>query len=220
MLTILLNANNEAIVTSKAVVMQREKLVNGLRVVTSRYYNGYDMTEFGLVVSYMTPVSKSIRVAELNVESTAYDGVADMLSYLIDIDTGITAEAGDVKLQFMFSRVELDPDTGTNIQRVRMFEETYVHVSQISDWLATPDEALTTLAEIYLRNQALLEATQAVANQLYNNNVADVKIDADHIRLKNAAGKSVGSGIALEDLNDELVEIGGNTSGNVNIVNI
>lgn len=218
--TIMIKSDNTAVVTSKQVIMQREKLVNSLTVVTNQMYGDYDMSTFGLVLTYLTPLSKSIRVAELSLDSTSYDGVEGMLSYKLDVDTGITAENGDVKLQFMFTKVELDPDTGKNIQRVRMIEEMYIHVCQTNDWLAVPDEGLTTLAEIYLRNQEMLKSIQNIAAQIYQNNVADVKIDADHIRLKNSAGTSVGSGISLEDLNDVLVETGSQTSGNVNIINI
>lgn len=219
-LVMMIKADNEVVITNKKVVMQKEKLVNTLRVVTARYYNDYDMSNFSLVFSYLTPISKSVRTGIMTLTADSYDGVADMLVYDLNVDTGITAENGDVKIQFMFTNVELNPDTGENIQRVRMVEETKLHVAQTSDWLVTVDGALNDLAEIYLRNQQMLNALQDMANQLYTNNVADVAIDEDRIRLKNASGDSVGNGIGLEELNEQLVEVGGETSGNVSVVSI
>ena len=219
-LVMMIKADNTVATTSKRTIMQKEKLVNTLRVVTARYYNDYDMENFQLVFSYVTPISRAVRTGVMTLTTDSYDGLNDTLVYDLSVDTGITAENGDVQIQFMFTSVELDPDTGENIQRVRMIEETTLHVSQTADWLITPDGALNDLAEIYLRNQQMLNALQAVADQLYSNNVSDVTIDADTIKLINAAGESVGNGITLEQLNDQLVEVGGETSGNVNVISI
>ena len=220
MYTIMIKADNTCVVTSKEVIMARSKLTSSMQVVTPKYYNDYDMTTFDLVLSYMTPLSKSVRIATMALETESYDGVADMLCYKFDIDTGITAENGDVKFQFMFVKTELDPDTGANIQRVRMIDPIMIHVCQITDIYQNTDQALSDLAEIYLRNQQIALSLSETEDRIYQNSIADVAIDADHIRLKNASGTSVGTGISLEDLNDELVEIGSQTSGNVNIINI
>ena len=217
---ILIKSDNTAVVTSKEVIMAKSKLTSALKIVTARYYNGYDMSTFGLILTYKTPISGDVRTAMLNVTDMNYDGVADTLCYELALDTGITAEAGDVKFQFMFTKTELDPDTGSNIQRVRMIEELYVHVCKVSDIFQATDTALSDLAEIYLRNQQIALSLSQTADRIYQNSVADIAIDADHIRLQNASGVDVGTGISLEDLNDALVETGGNTSGNISIVSI
>ena len=219
-LVMMIKADNTVVTTSKRTVMQKEKLVNTLRVVTARYYNNYDMEDFQLTFSYVTPISHALRTGVMSLTTDSYDGVTDMLVYDLNVDTGITAENGDVQIQFMFTNVELDPDTGENIQRVRMIEETTLHVSQTADWFVATDGALNDLAEIYLRNQQMLNAMQAVANQLYSNNISDVTISDSSIRLMNASGDLVGDGITLEELNDQLVEVGGETNGNVSVVSI
>ena len=217
---VLIKSDNTAVWTSRQTVMQRDKLTGSLTVVTARYYNDFDMEDFDLVMTYKTPSSNTLRTAPLALDSESYGDVENMLSYRVAVDTGITAESGDVGIQFMFVRSYVDAETGDSIQQVRNIEETTLHVCELQDYFVNTDAALSDLAEIYLRNQQQILALKALADQINANNVADLSIDSSRLVLINENGATVGSGLSLEALNDELVETGGDTSGNVSVVEI
>lgn len=217
--TILIKPNNTALATVKQTIMQRDKLVDNMRVVTARYYNDYDMSEFQLIMTYLTPISKTVRIVNLEIESNDYGDTHDMLSYLLTVDTPITAENGDVKIQFMFVKTVLN-DEGRKIQYVRNIDETQIHICQLSDWLTSGDEALSTIAKLFLQNQENIKALGAVADDLDKNVPVDMAITNETLALTGRNGEKIGNGVSLEDLNDSLVEVGANTSGNIKIVDI
>lgn len=218
--TILIKPNNTALATVKQTIMQRDKLVDNMRVVTNRYYNNYDMSEFSLILTYLTPISKTVRIANMTQESLDYGETGDMLSYILKVDTPMTAENGDVKMQFMFLKTELDAETGEKIQYVRNINETKIHICQLSDWLSSGDEALSTVAQLLLQNQENIKALGDVADDLQKNVAQDLVITDETLALAGLDGSKIGNGITLEDLNDSLVETGGNTTGNIKIVDI
>lgn len=218
--TILIKPDNTAITTIKQTIMQREKLVGKIRVITAKEYNDYDMTEFDLVMSYITPVSKAVRIARLTLESEAYNDEEGVLSYLLDVDTSLSAENGDVEVQFTFVKSELDADTGEKLQHVRNIDSTKIHICEISDWLVNTDEALSEISKLFLKNQETLKNIEAIAESLQSAAGTDLTVADDKLSLTNANGTVIGNGVALAQLNSDLVEAGGDYDGNVKIINI
>lgn len=216
---ILINNDNMAITTVKETIMQREKLVNRLSIICPQMYkNDIDMTEFDLVMTYKLPISKTVRIVEMKSADALYKN--EFCKYDLDIDTDITSENGDVELQFTFMRTYLDAD-GNNIQQVRNANPTSIHICQLSDWLVPSDEALGTLAELYLTNKSMIKSLEQLASTLHQTKIDDITLDIDSKKILGTAnGKTVGSGISLEELNNELVEVGAETTGNVKIQNI
>lgn len=218
--TILIKPDNTAITTIKQTIMQREKLVGKIRVITAKEYNDYDMTEFNLVMSYMTPISKTVRIAQLTLESEAYNDEEGVLSYLLDVDTSLSAENGDVEIQFTFVKSELDADTGTKLQHVRNIDTTKIHVCELADWLTNTDEALSEISKLFLKNQETLKSIESMAEELQNAAGTDLTVADDKLSLTNAKGTVIGNGVELAQLNSELVEAGGDSDGNVKIIEI
>lgn len=208
-----------AITTVRETIMQREKLVNRLSIICPQMYkNDIDMTEFDLVMTYKLPISKTVRIVEMKSVDALYKN--EFCKYDLDIDTDITSENGDVELQFTFMRTYLDAD-GNNIQQVRNANPTSIHICQLSDWLVPSDEALGTLAELYLTNKSMIKSLEQLASTLHQTKIDDITLDIDSKKILGTAnGKIVGSGVSLEELNNELVEVGAETTGNVKIQNI
>lgn len=213
---ILINNDNMAITTVKETIMQRDKLTNKISIICPRIYkDDIDMKEFDLVMTYKLPISKTVRIIEMQCAEELYKD--EFCKYDLDIDTDITSENGDVELQFTFMRTYLDPD-GNNIQQVRNINPTSIHICQLSDWLVPSDEALGTLAELYLTNKNMVKSLEQLATTLYATKLDDIKLDADSKQLVGISnGVPVGTGISLEDLNNELVEVGASTTGNIKI---
>lgn len=218
MYTILINEDNSVTCTNKEAIMQRDKLVNKMCILSPKMYGEYDLSQFELSMTYKLPISNDVKFEILSLVDDNYKN--DFLKYEFPIDTNITAENGDVEIQFLFMRTYLSED-GKNIQQVRNVFPTSIHICALSDWLVTSDSALGTLAELYLTNKNMMNGLEQLAATLYESKLDDLTIDASDKKLYGTShGKKVGTGVNLKDLNDELVEVGGQTSGNIFIQRI
>lgn len=218
MYTLLIKEDKTVIASNREPIMQREKLVNKLQVICPRIFNGFDITQFDLAMLYRLPISKSLKLEILTLDDSAYKD--DYCSYILDIDTDITSECGDVEILFQFMSTELS-DTGENIQRVISTQSIYIHICELADWMALSDPALNTLAQLYLNNKNLILAQEQLAQVLYDRKLDDIKIDTEEGRIYGVSnGNKKGEGISLEELANELVERAGESEGNIKIQGI
>lgn len=215
--TFLLNQNNQVIHTVKSPIMEKSNCIEDIHFIANKEYNGYLMAEFDLILEYLTPISKTNRFEVLSLVGEYKD---DYLLYKLPSTTAITGERGDFEINLSFVKTELDSD-GNKINRVRNFSPTFINIVPISSWLTVSDEGLSQLAELYLSNKAQIEALTNLASIIYDSKADDISINIDgkKLQLKNK-GEFIGNGITLEELNQELVETGSNTTGNVNIIKI
>lgn len=215
--TFLLNQNNQVIHTVKSPIMEKSNCIEDVHFIANKEYNGYLMSEFDLILEYLTPISKTNRFEILNLVGEYKD---DYLLYTLPSTTTITGERGDFEINLSFVKTELDSD-GKKINRVRNFSPTSINIVPISSWLTVSDEGLSQLAELYLSNKAQIEALTNLASIIYDSKADDISINIDgkKLQLKNK-GEFIGNGVTLEELNQELVETGSNTTGNVNIIKI
>lgn len=218
MYTILIRSDNSVVCTNKEAIMQRDKLVNKIQVLCPKMYGEYDLSEFELAMTYRLPISKKMQFEILPLSNDSYKD--SYLQYIFPIDTNITAENGDIEILFMFMRTYLS-ETGENIQQVRNVAPISIHICELEDWLVPSDAALGKLAELYLTNKSMINSLEQLASTLYTSKLDDLAIDSTEKKLYGTAnGIKVGAGISLEDLNSELVEIGGTTTGNLSIQRI
>ena len=216
--TILIREDGTTVTTIAETIMQRDKLVNKLAVICPKTFNGYDVKDFDLAMMYKTPISKTVRLVILSMTDENYK--ENYYKYTLAIDTDITAENGDVEVQFTLMRTYLD-ENGTNVQQVKGFAPINIHICQLSDWLVVADPALNTLAELYLTNKNMMNGLEQLATTMYQTKVDDIKLDAEEGTIYGTAnGVKTGQGITLEELNSVLVETGGETSGNIMIQHI
>lgn len=215
MYTLLIKEDKSVIASNREVIMQRDKLVNKLQVLCPKVFNGLDITQFDLAMLYRLPISHDLKLVILTLDNATYKD--DYCSYILDIDTDITAECGDVELNFQFMSSELS-DTGENIQRVHGIKPFYLHICQLSDYLALSDPALNTLAQLYLNNKNLILAQERLVQSIYETKLDDIKIDIETGKLIGTAnGNETGTGVDLEELANEIVERAGNSEGNIKI---
>lgn len=218
MYTLLINEDKTVIATHAETIMQREKFVNKLQVLCPRVFNGLDISQFDLAMMYKLPISKDLKLEILTLNDPAYKD--DYCSYILDIDTDITSECGDVELIFQFMASELTP-SGTNIERVQEIKPYYLHICELSDYLAISDPALNTLAQLYLNNKNLILAQEKLAQSMYETKIDDIKINVETGKLIGVAnGNETGKGVDLEELSNEVIERAGNSEGTLKIQDI
>ena len=215
--TFLLNADNQVIHTVKSPVMEKSNCIEDIQFVTDKEYNGYLMEEFDFILEYLTPISKTNRFETLKLVG---EYKTDYLLYTLPSTTTITGERGEFEMNLSFVKTELDSD-GNKINRVRNFSPVSLNIVPVSSWLTVKDEGLTQLAELYLNNKSQIEALTNLASIIYDSKADDISINIDGKKLQlKEKGESIGEGISLEELNQELVETGRSTTGNVNIIKI
>lgn len=218
--TFLLKDDHSVQHTVKSPVLEKTSNIESINFVCAKTYNSMDMSEFDLVLTYRLPISKAVKIVTLELSSEEYkDGY---LLYTLPVTAkSITSEVGDVELSLTQMKVELDADTGEQTKYVRSFRDAVLTILAVSNYVNLDDSGLNQLAELYLANKAEIEALKVIADQIYDEKADDITIDTENqlLQLTNK-GEKIGEGIALSDLNTELVESGSNADGNLNIVNI
>lgn len=218
--TFLLKDDHSVQHTVKSPVLEKTSNIESINFVCAKTYNSMDMSEFDLVLTYRLPISKAVKIVTLELSSEEYkDGY---LLYTLPVTAkSITSEVGDVELSLTQMKVELDADTGKQTKYVRSFRDAVLTILAVSNYVNLDDSGLNQLAELYLANKAEIEALKVIADQIYDEKADDITIDTENqlLQLTNK-GEKIGEGIALSDLNTELVESGSNADGNLNIVNI
>lgn len=218
--TFLLKDDHSVQHTVKSPIMEKTSNIESINFVCAQTYNDMDMSEFDLVLTYRLPISKAVKIVKLELSDEEYkDGY---LLYKLPVTAkGITSEVGDVELSLTQMKIELDADTGAQTKYVREYKDTVLTVLAVNNYVTLEDSGLSQLAELYLANKAEIEALKKIADQIYDEKADDIAIDTENSTLQlTNKGEKLGSGVALKDLNAELVETGSQTSGNLNIVNI
>lgn len=198
---ILINDDNTMTTTNRKRIVQRSKLIDDLWFLVSPEYNGYNMSDFTVVLEYLQPVSKKYRTEFLNLSNEKHN---EYLKYTLPVDTNITAEAGDVEFQISFVTTELD-EIGRGTQRVRKIVGTSIHITPITAWSdIIPDCALGALDQRIIKLDAQMKAISEINETLSVDKVDNLAYDYDSNELQLMSGdKPVGNKVTL---NNECVD--------------
>lgn len=204
MYTILIKDDNSAVATERQRILQKSKLVDVLQFIVPKTYNEYAMKDFDFLLMYKMPISKEVKLEQLELSDENYKD--DYLLYTLPVDTSMTVENGDIELQMQFVGKFMLED-GSTVERVREISPITLTVIPITDWFTVPDSALNTLTQYYLAAQSSIKALNDLIG-LINQNKADnltLNVEDGYISLQ-ANGKDIGNPIMLDALGDELAE--------------
>lgn len=210
MYTILINDDNTLTKSLTERIMHRSHNVNTFRFLMNPTYvarNGetMDMSGFIVTLEYVLPISRTYKTLILSPETELYK---DRLQYIVPVTTDFTSEPGELEIKFTMTKVDMLED-GTTVEYVRQTVSTNINILAVehwSDYIANAD--LSTLAEVMLTIQAKQEELKALADQLYIDKVADIKLDIDNdsVHLIDNNGNKIGVGINTTELGDEIVD--------------
>lgn len=192
--------DNTLTTTQKCRIVQRSKLIDTLWFLVEPEYHGYDMSEFTVLLEYLSPISKRYRTEILELSDEQYNGY---LKYTLPFDTSLTAEAGEVELMLSFIRVELD-EKGRGIQRVRKITGTTIEVSTIAAWSdIIPDDALNTLDQRIIKMDAQIRALNEVSEIINETKADNLVYDSENNELQlTAGGTPIGDKVLLGEEDD------------------
>ena len=209
---IIVENDNTLYGSCKQKIIQREKLFNKLWFLVPPHYNGHDMSRCTVTMRYLLPISKEFRTETLILSSESYE---EYLKYVLPVDTNLTKEYGDVRLNLTFTMLDVDDD-GKIIQRVRKTENGVLHITPIPDWDSMiPDASLAALDERILKQDAQIRALADVANILDGVKADDLVYNKNEETLQlSARGVGIGNKVSVRDILDDgipVVDLDGNS---------
>ncbi len=195
MYTILVTDSNELVTTAKERIMQRSKLVDNLHFLVNPTYKGYDMSNFTVMMEYVTPVGREYKTEILTKADALYK---DMLEYRVPFDTCLTKEPGKVEVQLTFTKVALDAD-GKAIQQVRKTSTAKITIVPISAWSdIVPDSALSALDQRLVMLDAYAGQLADLGQYMFENKADNIMFDEKTNELCLLAnGRPIGDKIKL-----------------------
>lgn len=211
--TIIVCDDNTLYGSQKKRIMQREKLFNKLWFLVPPHYNGYDMSQCTVTMRYLLPVSKSLKTETLVLSEEKYE---EYLKYILPVDTCLTKEWGDIKLNLTFTMLDTYEDIDENgnivqriVQRVRKTENYVLTIIRLPDWDSViPDSALSALDQRILKQDAQIKALENLAETLdikkADNLVYDEK--AETLQLS-AGGVGIGNKVSVRDMIDDGIPV-------------
>lgn len=102
MYTILVNDDNTLQTSVRSKIMQGNKNVDDLHFLVKAIYNGIDMIDLSVVLTYILPISKERKTMTLAKSEELYKERLEYKILLDDDENLITSEYGDVKLWLTF----------------------------------------------------------------------------------------------------------------------
>ena len=176
MYTILLNESNELTTSIRERIMQRSKLVDSFHFLVDPIYKGIDMSDFTVMMEYITPVGREYRTEYLTKSDELYK---NKLEYKLPFDTDLTREAGKIEVQLTFVKVALDAD-GNAKQYVRKTSPTTITIVPCTAWSnVIADSALTALDQRLIQVNAAIEAINDMNNYLDETKADNIVIDKE-----------------------------------------
>lgn len=205
MYTFLVSNNHSVVASNVTTIMQRSKLIDTIQILVPKTYDGIDVSKAVVRLEYLTP-SNTYKFQLLTLNNDNYKN--DYLQYIIDGDTDITAEAGELDCHLSFFMLE-QVDGKEILQRVRETLNFKIPITPAAAWsMQIPDEALDPLAQLILAQMAVNKETEALAQQLYDNSAKDIQIDdiANRLKLVARSGQ-IGEGVDVDVLAKKIAEI-------------
>ena len=216
MYTLLVSNNNEITTTVKERIMQRSKLVDNLHILVEQTYKEHNMSDFTVMMEYITPVSREYKT-EILVKSD--DLYKDRLEYKLPFDTCLTKEAGKIEIQLTFIKVEMDVE-GNVVQRVRKAGPATITVVPVSAWSnIIPDSALSALDQRLIMTEAMINAANETLAVIDSTKADNVIYDTEtNVLQLTANGQPIGDSVKIGCAGTSVTSIEIDNDGNM-IVN-
>lgn len=193
--TILVNNDNELIVSVRERIMERSKLVDSFHFLVPQMYKDMDMTDFLVVMEYKLPVSQAYKTELLSLSEELYK---EHLEYKLPFDTSLTKEPGDIQVQLTFTKTDMNEE-GEIVQHVRHTTTTIITITPIEAWSdMIPDESLTSLAQALLKVDSQIKNLQDTVNIVDNSTPDNLAYEDGYLQLTRR-GEGIGDKVNISN---------------------
>lgn len=127
MYTILMNADKSLSKTVVTTLYQSESMVDKIKFLVPRQYNGLDLTQFNTILKY-TDQGNVVHTEKLIAFDKAYKN--NWICYYLPIDSDIARFAGDIKIHLVFNRgIEYTLHSGDTVITIDPVDPCYQHIT-------------------------------------------------------------------------------------------
>nr|DAR15966.1 MAG TPA: hypothetical protein [Caudoviricetes sp.] len=207
MYTLKISDDNTVTTTVKETLIERSNYVDRIQIVTNKLYREQiDMSDTTVYMKYKLPVSNKIKMTQLTVNDLEYK--TNYIQYLIPVDAGLTAEAGDIEVSFTFLKLVANDD-GTYTSYIRKTTSGVIHITPLTQFdKYEPSEMFTEIDQRLLAIEGYIKDLDALNKATYENAVKDIRLDTEKrkVTLTNNDGEDTGKGIAMTDLSKMVSE--------------
>lgn len=207
MYTLKISDDNTVTTTVKETLIERSNYVDRIQIVTNKLYREQiDMSDTTVYMKYKLPVSNKIKMTHLTVNDLEYE--TNYIQYLIPVDAGLTAEAGDIEVSFTFLKLVANDD-GTYTSYIRKTTSGVIHITPLTQFdKYEPSEMFTEIDQRLLAIEGYIKDLDALNKATYENAVKDIRLDTEKrkVTLTNNDGEDTGKGIAMTDLSKMVSE--------------
>lgn len=207
MYTLKISDDNTVTTTVKETLIERSNYVDRIQIVTNKLYREQiDMSDTTVYMKYKLPVSNKIKMTQLTINDLEYE--TNYIQYLIPVDAGLTAEAGDIEVSFTFLKLVANDD-GTYTSYIRKTTSGVIHITPLTQFdKYEPSEMFTEIDQRLLAIERYIKDLDALNKATYENAVKDIRLDTEKrkVTLTNNDGEDTGKGIAMTDLSKMVSE--------------
>lgn len=207
MYTLKISDDNTVTTTVKETLIERSNYVDRIQIVTNKLYREQiDMSDTTVYMKYKLPVSNKIKMTQLTVNDLEYE--TNYIQYLIPVDAGLTAEAGDIEVSFTFLKLVANDD-GTYTSYIRKTTSGVIHITPLTQFdKYEPSEMFTEIDQRLLAIEGYIKDLDALNKATYENAVKDIRLDTEKrkVTLTNNDGEDTGEDIAMTDLSKMVSE--------------
>lgn len=207
MYTLKISDDNTVTTTVKETLIERSNYVDRIQIVTNKLYREQiDMSDTTVYMKYKLPVSNKIKMTQLTVNDLEYE--TNYIQYLIPVNAGLTAEAGDIEVSFTFLKLVANDD-GTYTSYIRKTTSGVIHITPLTQFdKYEPSEMFTEIDQRLLAIEGYIKDLDALNKATYKNAVKDIRLDTEKrkVTLTNNDGEDAGEGIAMTDLSKMVSE--------------
>lgn len=207
MYTLKITDENTVVTTVKESIVERSNYVDKIQIVTSKLYREQiDMTDTTVYMKYKLPISNKIKMTQLIPNDLAY--AQNYIQYLIPVDAGLTAEAGDIEVSFTFLKLIANEDKSYT-SYIRKTTSGVIHITPLVQFdKYEPSEMFTEIDQRLLVMEGMIKDLDAQNKAAYEGMVKDIRLDTDgrKITLTDRNGDDTGDGIVVKNLSAMVAE--------------
>ena len=176
MYTILVNDDNSLQTSIRSKIIQGSKNIDYLHFLINPTYNGIDMSELSVILTYILPISKERKTIRLEKSEELYK---EKLEYKILLDNDenfITSEYGDIKMWLTFTdnedviryttptfitvyRAEESSDASIDPPKTQTVDNLYLDKDTNSIYLTANGETVGTAIPINDLSNAIVDSS-------------------------------------------------------------
>ena len=173
MITILVNNQNQMIVTTSELIMQHSQNVHIIQIFVPEEYNNFNMKDFSAYIEIVPP---NQRYRQLYLQPTEISRKEGYVQYDIEIPSEFTMFAGDMSMQMTFTKV----DDNTYKTYIRHTTSCTLKVEPIEKWseLIT-DDALSDLDQRIVKIEQGIKVTSDLVDALNSSKADNHRINED-----------------------------------------